>query len=307
MPGTSHGARRPELAPGSVFFLTDYGRSDELVGVVHAVLLRLAPGVPVVDLTHDLVPFSVRAGALALARAAPYLGPGVVLGVVDPGVGSARRPIAIEVRGETGPRYWVGPDNGLLLDGATVLGGPVAAVELERTGAAGGGDGPVTFDGRDVFAPAAAALWSGAALADLGPVVAPRSLVRLPAPRCDVAPIGGGRMAATVEVLWVDRFGNVQLSAAANQVPLGSADVRVVLRGRPGSSAGSRPRREDAGRSGQPARRVRAFADLHLGELGVLEDANGYLAVVLREDAAGAALGLQMGDELQLTWEAAAP
>jgi len=287
---------------GGVYFLTDYGRSDELVGVVHAVLLRLAPGAPVVDLTHDIPPFSVASGARALARAAPHLGPGVVLGVVDPGVGSTRRPVALEVAAAAGPRFWVGPDNGLLLAGAAVMGGPIAAVELDRADAVAGEGGPVTFDGRDLFAPAAAALWAGAALRDLGAAIDPGTLADLPEPRCDVTPIGGGRVAAVAEILWVDRFGNVQLALSGRQVPVGSAEVRLEA----GSEGRSTPRQvPPPGRGLQaprPARRVRTFADLDPGELGVLEDANGHLAVVLREAAANRALELGVGDVLRITW-----
>ncbi|MGH9100389.1 MAG: SAM-dependent chlorinase/fluorinase, partial [Acidimicrobiales bacterium] len=93
----------------TVFFLSDYGLSDEFVGVVHAALLRLVPDLSVVDLTHGIPAFDVRAGAASLLRAAPHLGPGVVLAVVDPGVGSARRGVA--VRAADG-RWFVGPDNG---------------------------------------------------------------------------------------------------------------------------------------------------------------------------------------------------
>ena len=85
-------------AGGSVFLLTDYGLADEFAGVVRASVLRHAPGVPIVDLTHGVAPFDVRAGALALVRAVPHLGPGVVLAVVDPGVGTSRRAVAVSVR-----------------------------------------------------------------------------------------------------------------------------------------------------------------------------------------------------------------
>ena len=96
--------------PPFVSFLSDYGRADEFVGVCHAVMLDIAPTVRIVDITHDVPAFDVRAGALALVRAVQYLPEGVVLAVVDPGVGSDRRCIAVAV--ENG--YLVGPDNGLL-------------------------------------------------------------------------------------------------------------------------------------------------------------------------------------------------
>ena len=103
--------------PDTVFFLSDYGTRDEFAGVVRAVLRRLAPAATVIDLTHEVPPFDVAAGARALARSIPHLGDGVVLGVVDPGVGSARRCVALRVVGER-QRFFVGPDNGLLLPAA---------------------------------------------------------------------------------------------------------------------------------------------------------------------------------------------
>ena len=96
----------------TVSFLTDYGLDDEFVGVLKAVIRDLAPHVTVIDLTHGIRPYDVRAGSLALARAIPYVPAGVVLAVVDPGVGTSRRAVAVEVAGGEG--VLVGPDNGLL-------------------------------------------------------------------------------------------------------------------------------------------------------------------------------------------------
>src|SRR5262245_49758606 len=96
----------------TISFLSDYGTVDEFVGVVKAVVRDLAPHVTVIDITHEIAPFDVRAGSLALARSIPYLPAGIVLAVVDPGVGTDRRAVAIEVAGGEG--VFVGPDNGLL-------------------------------------------------------------------------------------------------------------------------------------------------------------------------------------------------
>ncbi|HAM02568.1 MAG TPA: hypothetical protein DCQ30_10155 [Acidimicrobiaceae bacterium] len=263
---------------GAIFFLTDYGQQDELAGVVRAVLVRLAPGAPVVDLTHEVPAFDVRAGALALERATPHLGPGVVLAVVDPGVGSARRAVALTVGHPGGPRALVGPDNGLLVPAAEALGGAGAAVVLPQAAA----EDRVTFDGRDVFAPAAAALWGGTPLASLGAPLPPGNLVRLPEPRLEV---GGDAIEA--EVLWIDRFGNVQLAATV-------ADARAAGL-RPGATV-------EVGAAGvsRPAVVVRAFADLQeagaAGDLGLLVDANGHLALVCHRDAAATVLGVQAAD-----------
>jgi S-adenosylmethionine hydrolase len=278
------GQGRPGDA-GAIFFLTDYGQLDELAGVVRAVLARLAPGAPVVDLTHDIAPFDVRAGALALERAAPHLGPGVVLGVVDPGVGTSRRAVALAVgAGRGGPAFLVGPDNGLLVRAADALGGVRGAVALSPVP----GEGHATFDGRDVFAPAAAALWRGEELAGLGAPVAPGDLVRLEEPR--LAAIDGG---VEAEVLWVDRFGNVQLAATAED----------------GRAAGLEPGGGlalFAGSASWTARFVRAFGDLasptaaSRPELGVLVDANGRLAVVCAQRSAATVLAVQPGEMVQV-------
>ena len=282
---------RAPSAAGAIFFLTDYGQVDELAGVVRAVLARLAPGAPVVDLTHEVPPFDVRAGALALERAAPHLGPGVVLGVVDPGVGTSRRAVAVAVAGGDRPRALVGPDNGLLGPAAHAMGGAISAVVLP----AATGEGRVTFDGRDVFAPAAAALWRGAELSSLGEAVDPGDLVVLPPPH-----VVAGDGALEAEVLWVDRFGNVQLAATAAQ-----ARAAGLVTGATASLAVT------GGRYSGPARVVRAFDDLHAGvagsaeagsaapgplEVGLLVDANGRLAVVCARSSAATVLGVRVGD-----------
>ena len=154
-------------ADPAVFFLSDYGTADEFVGVVHAVLHRRAPGVAVIDLSHQIPPFDVAAGSALLVRAGPHLGAGVVLAVVDPGVGTDRRAVALELASGP-PRWMVGPDNGLLVPLATSSGGVRTAVALDpaRLGPAAP---PGTFDGRDVFAPAAAHLVTGGAAGRSGP------------------------------------------------------------------------------------------------------------------------------------------
>src|SRR6202046_3429733 len=109
--------------PRTVFFLSDFGTEDEFAGVVHAVIVARAPGTTVIDLTHHIPPFDVRAGSHALVRAAPHLGPGVVLAVVDPGVGTERRGLCVPVTPPgNGPTFFVGPDNGLLIAAAEPVG-----------------------------------------------------------------------------------------------------------------------------------------------------------------------------------------
>lgn len=277
---------------GTVFFLSDYGRRDEFVGVVHAVLRRLAPGSVVVDLTHDVPPFDVRAGAAALVRAFPHLGPGVVLAVVDPGVGGPRRAVALEVAVPGGPRWLVGPDNGLLLPAAAAAGGVRRAVDLDPDRASAGPpvagpETPATFDGRDLFAPAAAALACGADPATLGDDTAPASLVREVEPFVEEGRTPDGRRWVRAEVTWVDRFGNVQLAAPGPIVPGSVAETSL-------SVAGSDHRRS--------VRRVRTFSDLSPGEPGLLVDGNGQLALVAREASAADHFGVAAGMLVEVVW-----
>jgi len=278
------GEGAPGRVGGAVFLLTDYGNTDEFAGVLRAVVVRHAPGASVIDLTHEVPAHDVRAGALTLQRAVPHLGPGVVLAVVDPGVGTHRRAVALSVaRGHgshPGPAYVVGPDNGLLPWAVDELGGARHAVVLPAPASRPHG---VTFDGRDLLAPAAARLWRGEALAALGPAVDPDDLHRLEPPRLRVA-----RGSVEAEVLWVDRFGNVQLSARpddAERAGLGGGGAEVEV---------------DAGGRRRTARRVDAFAEVAPGGLGLLVDANGRLALVGDRSSAAAVLGVGSGDRVRL-------
>src|SRR5438270_9061425 len=139
----------------TVSFLSDYGSVDEFVGVCKAVIRNIAPHAAVIDLTHEIAPHDLRAGGLALARCSQYLPSGVVLAVVDPGVGTDRRAVAVEVAGGEG--VFVGPDNGLLASAVAMTGGATRAVSLTNPDYQLDAPGP-TFAGRDVFAPAAAHL-----------------------------------------------------------------------------------------------------------------------------------------------------
>lgn len=280
-----------------VVFLSDFGVDDAFVGTCHAVLKRIAPGLDVIDLTHGIGPQQVLQGALALHDAAPYLpADAIVLAVVDPGVGSQRR--AIAVRGAD-RRFYIGPDNGLLLLAAERAGPLFDARELTdpryRLD-------PVaaTFYGRDVFAPAAAHLAAGVALTELGPSLDPSLLVRIEVPVPVVAP---GLLRAVVVA--VDRFGNVQLAAgvddlvAAGFVP----GAQVVV-----APAGAAPTPPDAaGAAGaanapDPARATvcRTFADVGPGALLVHEDSSGRLALAVAGGSAAARLGLAAGAALVL-------
>ena len=261
----------------TVSFLSDYGHSDEFVGVVHSVIRSIAPHVEIIDVTHGIAAHDTRAGGLALARAAGYLCPGVVLAVVDPTVGTTRRPVVVEVG--HGASYLIGPDNGLLAPAVGLVGGATRAVELtspdHRLPSAAG----ATFDGRDVFAPAAAHLCNGVPLEELGPDVDAASLIPgvLPVSR----PQGGELVA---EVLWIDRFGNCQL----NVDPVDAVDFESTM-------TVVTPTATKTGML------VRAYDDIPTGRVGLLVDSSGLLSVAVARGSAATELGLDEGDEIRLS------
>ncbi|MGD0311629.1 MAG: SAM-dependent chlorinase/fluorinase [Acidimicrobiales bacterium] len=283
---------RPADAP-AVYLLSDYGTADEFVGVVHAVLHRLAPSVPVIDLSHQVPPFDVAAGAAMLVRSALHLGAGVVMAVVDPGVGTGRRAVAVGVDSR-GPSWLVGPDNGLLVPLGQALGGMRAAFDLDPGPRHDRGP-TATFDGRDVFAPAAAHLVGGGRPGELGPEFDPLTLVPLPSVPVARPEADGSGVVTGVD--WIDRFGNAQLQIGPSTlVELGLSvgavawvTVQPAAPGGAGSGATVR-----AGPS-RPARWVGGFGQLDPAELGLLIDANGRMALVLDRASAASALGVAGG------------
>ncbi len=267
-----------------VCLLTDYGSDDEFAGVLRRIVAGLAPGATIVDVTHGIAPFDIRAGALALWRAAPYLAPAVLLAVVDPGVATSRRAVAVAA----GPAHvsdpiavLVGPDNGLLLPATHALGGIRDAVELtaEAFHLQTRSESGATFAGRDVFAPVAGHLAAGVDRHDLGRSIDPASLIGGP---LQLAVPAGDRIDA--EVLWVDRFGNAQLNVTAAGV------------------AGLGPRIEMRCPAAPVAivTVVEAFADLPAGAVGLVPDSAGLLGVCLDRQAAASLLGLRAGDGVSL-------
>lgn len=267
----------------TVSVLTDYGNTDEFAGVVRAVIRDIAPHVTVIDLTHEIPPFDVRAGSLALARCISYVPSGVVMAVVDPGVATQRRAIAIEVAGGSG--VVVGPDNGLLAPAVAMAGGAERAVELTNVEYQLLAPG-ATFAGRDVFAPAAAHLCNGVDLTELGPEVDTMSLLpaTVPLPR----ELGD---AIVTEVLWVDHFGNCQLNVGPDDLPpTWSGDLQLKI-GSPTDPSGGVVRR---------AVRAESFAALGHGEPGLVLDSYGMLAICLDRRSAAEELGLVAGDQVVL-------
>jgi hypothetical protein len=294
-------AERPACV---VSLLTDYGLDDGFVGVLHSVIRSRVPGVPIVDLAHGIPAQDIRAGSLALRRAAPYLAPGICVAVVDPGVGTARRAVAVV----TPAVIFLGPDNGLLIPAVDVLGGGASVIELEDHGYWLPAPGP-TFAGRDIFAPAAAHLAAGGDVAGLGRPTDLASLARLPLPvnrRWDDGSL-------ETEVTWVDRYGNVQLAAVPDEVGTSDGHRLGVTVWRPGAPpngpgvTGPAPPGE-WGRAGRlwPARRVTTYADLQSGELGLLVDSNGCLALCLNGASAASLVDARAADLVRLRWSGTA-
>ena len=261
-----------------VTFLTDFGLEDDFVGTCHGVMKRIAPDVEIIDITHGIEPQGVLQGALVLANTLPYLPEGVHLAVVDPGVGSNRRAIAL--RGKDG-RLYVGPDNGLLVPAAEKLGGIDDAREITNRQYA---LEPVsaTFHGRDVFSPAAAHLASGLALEELGPAIEVDTLKRLDVPKPDIS---DRRIRA--RCLYVDRFGNMQLNLTANDLER--------LRIEPG-----RQLELELASERYYAVTARTFADARGGEIILYQDAYENIAIAISGGSAAETLSARPGVDVRI-------
>ena len=259
----------------TISLLTDYGAVDEFAGVLRSVIRQLAPHVETIDITHQVPRHDVRAGSLTLARAAQYLAPGVVVAVVDPGVGTARRAIAVEVGG--GASVLVGPDNGLLAPAVSMVGGATRAVELTDPDYQLPAPGP-TFAGRDVFAPAAAHLCNGVDLLELGPELDVHGLMpgMIPVTREEDG-------ALVAEVLWTDGFGNLQLNVDPAQLEVHGDRVELRFGGRVRTGV-----------------RHETYGEIPTGEIGVVVDSYGLVSIAVDRGSAAEELGIATGDEVIL-------
>lgn len=261
----------------SLTFLSDYGYEDEFAGACRAVLARLAPASIVVDLTHGIPAGDVRRGALALEAAAPLAGPAVHLAVVDPGVGTKRRALALRT---ADGGYMVGPDNGLLAPAAEALGGATAAAEISGS-ALRAEPVAATFHGRDLFAPVAAHLACGRPLEAAGEPIDPGSLepLGLPAPRREGDVL-------IVHVLYADRFGNLVLDARPGDLDPGAKALRIACGDRELEAA-----------------RGATFAD-GAGGLVVYDDSSGRLGLAVDRGSAAERLGAGPDSELRIAGRA---
>jgi S-adenosylmethionine hydrolase len=207
-----------------VTLLTDFGQVDAFVGVMKGVILTRCPDATLIDLSHEVPAYDILGASFLLHSAVRVFPAGTIhLAVVDPGVGSSRRPIVAQIHGHR----FVAPDNGLL--SYPLAAGPLEAARVIANPAYLLAPVSATFHGRDVFAPAAGHLAAGVPLEDLGPEAGDLARVAIPAPHADRA---GGFLG---QVIWIDRFGNCITNltpAELSQVAAVGGAVHVVLDGR---------------------------------------------------------------------------
>ena len=269
--------RRVNLTRVFISFLSDFGLQDDFVGTCHGVIARIAPEARVIDVTHGVPAQHVLQGALVLANTLPFLPPGVHLAVVDPGVGSPRRALALR---DAEGRTFVGPDNGLLVPAAERA-GIAAAHEITNPSYALDFVSR-TFHGRDIFAPAAAHLALGVPLEELGPPLSPDALVRLDLPEPQ---IGQSRIGCTI--LYVDSFGNIALN-------LTRTDATSA-----GIAPGTQVELELAGERVY-AIAARTFGDARAGDIILYEDSYGNMSVAISGGDAAQMLHARAGQPLRI-------
>lgn len=268
-------------------FLTDFGL-DGAAAICRGVMLGIARDAQVIDICHTVPKYAIRDGAYLLATAVPWLPIGVHVGVVDPGVGTERRPIAVQAaRGD----ILVGPDNGLLLPAARRLGGVVAARLIENRSWML----PVTsstFHGRDVFAPVAAHLAIGEAFAETGSELDRATLVELAGASATVT--DGG---VSTEVVYVDSFGNLRLAGGVAELTdaLGNVEPGTMLElSLASGDGGADPD------GGVAVRWSRTFGETAAGELLAYEDSAGALAIAESSGNAARRLNVATGARLRI-------
>jgi S-adenosyl-L-methionine hydrolase (adenosine-forming) len=262
-------------------FLTDYGLEDGFVAACRGVSTRIAPHATIIDVTHLIPPGDVRRGAAVLAQTVPYLPPAVHVAVVDPGVGTGRRGVAIAA----GNSVFVGPDNGVLSWAVAASGGAARAFSLTNRDL-WLAQVAATFHGRDIFMPVAAHLAADTELASAGTEIGVADLVTLPTPERLIRD-----SVAAGEVLTVDRFGNVQLTiTAADAAEIGVKTGGTVLIGF-GHRQLSVPYRD-------------TFGLVAPGELVAYADSAGLVSIAVNGADAAARLGLPPGARVSI---AAAP
>ena len=264
-------------APRHICFLSDYGYEDDFAGTCRGIIARLAPDVRVIDVTHGIARHDLVGAAFVLRNTVRYMPEGAVhLAVVDPGVGGPRRAVVLRSAGD---RFFVGPDNGMLVLAAESDGGIADCWEITNEDLF---TAPLsaTYHGRDIFAPVAAHLAGGLPPARLGPAIDPAGLVRLKIP-----PAATTRRGLRATAVLIDRFGNVALNldaAGLEAARLGDT-IEVVC-------AGER----------YLARLARSFVEVRPSDIMVLVDSYGQVALAVNTGSAEDVLGLSPGDAVEL-------
>jgi S-adenosylmethionine hydrolase len=252
---------------------TDFGTKDGFVGTLKGVIWSICPAAQIADISHEIPPQNVLAGAFALWRAYAFFPSGTVhLAVVDPGVGTSRRPVAARLGGHT----FVGPDNGLftpMLEDAEKNGWPVEIIHLTN-GKYFLPEVSRTFHGRDIFAPVAAHLANGVPLADLGPAITDPVRLSMPKPEKTA---NGWRAHITV----VDVFGNCTTDLPAATL-IERERVTFHLRGR------------------EVRGLVESYGHKQPGELVALVDSENYVEIAIVNGSAAKTLGAQVGDIVEI-------
>jgi S-adenosyl-L-methionine hydrolase (adenosine-forming) len=255
---------------GIITLLSDFGTQDVYIGVLKGVIAQINPLITVIDLTHEIPPQDLALGSFQLSTAYGHFPAGTVhLAVVDPGVGSARRPIALQI--DSG--FLVGPDNGLF-SGVLADAPAIAAVELTDPWYWYTAEPSHTFHGRDIFAPVAAHLASGAALEDLGRQIVPEDLVLLPHWSYQQTSQG-----ITGSVQAVDRFGNLVTSIPGKLLQSKTWMVEIA---------------------GQMIPGVRTYSDLPDGALLGLVGSHGWIEIAVNKGNAHHRLDRKVGDAVQV-------
>lgn len=270
-----------------ISFMTDFGVGSSAPSVCRGVMLGIAPDARLVDVTHAIRQFAVRDGAFLLARSVPYFPVGVHLAVVDPGVGTARRPIALRcARGD----LLVGPDNGVLLPAARALGGMVAARALENR-ALWLETVSHTFHGRDIFSPVAAHLAAGTPFEEVGPALELTDVTDLVLPRATLR--DGG---LDTSVLLIDAFGNCRLAGEIGDL---ASAFGAIQPGRQFELVLPQRGTQPAGRV--PVSWVATFGEVPVGAPLLFEDADyAGPALAVNQGSAAERFGLELDTPVRI-------
>lgn len=258
-----------------IVLMTDFGLRDPYVGVMKGVIAGISPQTPVIDLTHGVSPQNIRQGAFFLETSASYFPDGAIfVAVVDPGVGTGRRAIALV--SERSRRIFIAPDNGLL-SGIIAGGGVATCYEITSRDRMLAGQS-ATFHGRDIFSPAAAHLAAGAAPESLGDPIALESCARIP--RAENRTNDGGT-SWDGEIVYADIYGNLVTSLPAD----------LVEPGRPACLTTE---------NSHTVPLLRTYGDVEEGEALAYRGSSGFLEIAVRNGDASRSLGAKEGERVTL-------